>query len=92
MKKLVLLFILALTLIIAYQAHLLKKNKIDASPNSAITSIKETFDEQSKGVRQQVSGKFGNVHEIVLDKTKTIVSDINRKLQNSTVEGETGNK
>lgn len=86
MKKLVLLFILALSLIIAYQAYLLRKNKIDASPDSAISTIKETFNEQSKGVREQMSGKFGGVQEVVLDKTKSVVSKLNQKLQNSTVE------
>lgn len=86
MRKLVLLFVLALSLIIAYQAHLLRQNKIDSSPDKAIETIRDAVSEQGQGVRDKFGDKFGDVHEKVLDKTKTVVSKLNDKLQNTTKE------
>lgn len=78
------LFILALSLIIAYQTYLLRKNKIDPASEKSVETIREAVYEQGKGVREKFEGKFGDVHEKVLDKTKTVVSKLNDKLQNTT--------
>lgn len=80
MRKFVLIIVLLLVAVIAYQNYLLRSNKVETAPKEVFSGVGSKFIDKVDGVKDSVAERLGDIKEgIVLDKIDSIKGLVNSK-------------